>query len=168
MAGPCWPTAPAATAPSGCCGAPGQPWGCHACHRLIYPSQRRSGAPRSHSKPRTTQLDRIAAAQARTARLLGVEWPPRMLLWSEWDLPRLPGAPRISQARERALRQRLGALDWLRIGLLLPTVQALQEAVGLPLEQAATEAPLARADHIVRATNWAVRRPARDPRTRRR
>lgn len=98
-------------------------------------------------------MERIAAGQARTARLLGVEWPPQKLLWSEWDLPRLPASPRISHARERALRQRLGALDWLRIGLLLPTVQALQEAVGLPLEQAPTEAPLARADHIVRATN---------------
>lgn len=144
---------------------PGQPWGCRCCHRLIYPSQRRCGAPAGRPKPRSTRLVRIAAAQRRAARLLGVEWPPGPLLWSEWDIPRRPDAPRLSWGREFALRQRLGALEWLRLGLLLPGIQPLAAAAGMELDQPDLERPVARAERVVRATAWAVRRPARDPRT---
>jgi hypothetical protein len=92
----------------------------------------------------------IGAAQAQAAKLLGVEWPPDDVLWNGWELARRPDAPRISKHRKFLLEWRIEALEMLRLAAFGARVPA---------------ASLARAHQVVRATQQAVRRPARDPRT---
>ncbi|MFM2159062.1 MAG: hypothetical protein RLZZ124_1536, partial [Cyanobacteriota bacterium] len=106
----------------------GRTWGCWRCHPLSWRSHRRSGSRRGRPKPISWDVDRINAEQRRIADLLGLaSWPPRRLIWSARTLPleaRRPDAPRLSPGREQALHWRLDALESLRIGLLLPRIDA--------------------------------------------
>jgi hypothetical protein len=79
---------------------PGESFACSACHPLIWPSQRRSGSRSGNGKPRSYELDRIVSAQRLCADRLGVAWPPERIIWSSWDLPRLPKASRLSAHRQ--------------------------------------------------------------------
>lgn len=148
---------------------PGGPWGCWRCQPLSYPSHRRSGAPAGRRKPATWQADQLEELQARAVLLAGVAWPPRRWLWVRRDLealPLLPGAPRLSARRRAALLDRIDALQTLKVALVLPEMNRTLQALG----GAAEEEPMgwarqvAAARGIVAATQWAVRRPAGDPR----
>jgi hypothetical protein len=145
---------------------PGEAWACSACHPLIWPSQRRSGSRSGNGKPRTYELDRIVSAQRLCADRLGVAWPPERIIWSAWDLPRLPKASRLSAHRQWMLRLRLEALENLRVASFLPQLRALSAARGIELPPwEGFEGSAIRAEEVERITRWAVRRPARDPRS---
>lgn len=160
------------------CGTPGRvlwrppagDWGCWRCCPVSHPSHRRSGSRAGRSKPISWHLEQIAAEQMRAADLLGLEaWPPKRLLWDREALaqePRWPDAPRLSRAREQALLARLDALETLRLALVVPGVCAELEALGCSVPKwSGMEKQALTAEQVVTATAWALRRPARDPRT---
>lgn len=148
---------------------PAAGWGCWRCHRISYPSHRRSGSRRGRRKPVSWRLDRVIVEQRRVVALLGLEqWPPPKLLWNQADLeqlPRRPGAPRISPHRREALLQRLNLLESIRYGECLPLMEQLTG------EDPDPKAPLRvlaqQARRLLASTDWAVRRPAQDARTHR-
>lgn len=153
---------------------PGRGWGCWACRPISHASHRRPGARAGQGKPIGWSLARVEAEQRRAAALLGLaQWPPDRLLWSMADLkaaPRRADAPRLQLARNRALQLRLDALDALRVGLIwgmaTAQLQALRaEADG---EAATVDRMVRRANQILQATRWAIRRPAGDRRYRKR
>lgn len=135
------------------------------------PSHRRPGG-RNH-KPPAWHVDQIRAEQRRVADLLGLaQWPPSRLLWGLEDvlqLPTRPGAPRLSAARREALLLRLESLRDLQIALALPGLCADLERFGVaggdPPPDVQRLAYLGRLGIAI--TDWSVRRPARDPRSRR-
>lgn len=147
---------------------PGRGWGCCRCWPLSHASHRRPGAHRGRPKPLRWRRDQLNREQRRCAELLGLEsWPPERLLWSARDLwlaPRRPDAPRISYHRQQALIHRLDALETLRVLAIIPNVQAFLKtqghALGPPPAGMGT-----RATETVHATDWAVRRGPRDPRS---
>ena len=149
---------------------PAAGWGCWRCHRISYPSGRRSGNKRGHRKPSTWQLEKITTEQLKVVALLGfTQWPPPQLLWCRADLEELPRAwkhRQLSARRRAALMDRLDALESLRLAGLLPTVRREIERLGG--EEAQPLPPLGwleRAEKTMTETSWAVRRQAHDPRT---
>lgn len=149
---------------------PAAGWGCWRCHRISYPSHRRSGNKRGYRKPSTWQLEKITTEQFKVVALLGfTQWPPQKLLWSRADLeelPRLWRQRRLSARRRAALMERLDALESLRLAGLLPVVRREVERLGG--EEAQPLPPLGwmeRAEKTMAETNWAVRRQQHDPRT---
>lgn len=143
----------------------GGAWGCRVCHRLSYPSERRSGSHRPGMKPLSTLVQQVIAAQKRTVMLLAAQ--RTSLVWSGFD-PRQPQAPRLSFRREWDLRQRLHALELTRLGLIEVDLRRLQLKAGLTPTREVSDDQWLTAKQIVRSTTWAVRRPAQDPRSRRR
>ena len=149
---------------------PGRGWGCCSCRSVSHRSHRRSGSSTSGLKPPLWRLDQLNTAQARVARLLGLqEWPPNQLLWSRRDLeaaPRRPDAPRLSHRRRRALLIRLNCLEGLRIALIAGGIRSEQQALSGDLPAWPELRKMAHAAAIgERCTRWAVRRGAQDPRT---
>jgi hypothetical protein len=64
------------------------------------------------------------------------------------------------------LRLRLEALENLRVASFLPQLRALSAARGIELPPwSGFEGSAIRAEEVERLTRWAVRRPARDPRS---
>lgn len=159
-----------------CCGRsarvlwrpPGEGWGCWRCHPISHRSHRRSGARRGHPKPPSWHADRWRAEQLRIVELLGlVEWPPRRLLWGMADLlaaERLPDAPRLNPARDRALLLRLHALESLRVASVIAANAWLLDASGIAMPEGLPRLRSG-AERLERATRWAMRRGAHDPRT---
>jgi len=154
---------------------PGKGWGYWRCRPVSHPSHRRPGGRAGRGKPTGWSLARLEAEQQRTAALLGLQqWPPARLLWTLADLQaaaRRPDAPRLSTARVLALQQRLNALEDQRVGLACGQAMADLQALGADAQAGADAVAaaglIARADQILQATRWSLRRPARDPRTRR-
>lgn len=149
---------------------PGEGWGCWRCRPVSHPSHRRSGSGRGRGKPLSWRLAKIAAEQQQIAEMLGLEhWPPQQLIWRLEDLeqaPRLRGAPRLSRERREALLLRLDVLETLRTGVLLPVVSHELIALGgTGTESEGMASVLAAAHRLLAATAWAMRRPARDPRS---
>lgn len=145
-------------------------WGCWRCRPVSHRSHRRPGARRGRRKPEGWRLAQLADEQRRTASLLGLlQWPPEHFLWDASDLRaahRAPGAPRLCAARREALLLRLCALESLRVGELAPVVRRELEDYGrqLPKHRGARRM-VADARRLLASTDWAVRRPAGDPRT---
>lgn len=149
---------------------PGAGWSCWRCQPISHRSHRRPGARRGRPKPVRWRVAQIAAEQRKIAELLGLaSWPPQRLLWDYRSLgleARRPDAPRLSSEREWALTLRIDALETLRLALLLPQIDASLRELGQGLpEWPELERGVAGSRRVVRATAWAVRRPAQDSRT---
>lgn len=150
---------------------PGSGWGCWRCHPISHPSHRRSGSRAGRPKPPRWERQRIGAEQCRIADLLGLtQWPPERLLWDWRTLlvaPRWPDAPELSVHRELALCRRACALETLRVGLFLPSINAELGALGKELPPwPGMAGQVAAAHRVLATTRWAMRRPAGDPRSR--
>lgn len=148
---------------------PGGSWSCWRCLPMSFPSHRRSGG-RGGRKPASWHTARWAESSARVADLLGLaQWPPQKLFWAPEDLleaPRKPDAPRLSERRQRALVERLDALDAVRlIAALQGSNQVPQAHDANPLNAAQIEDFAAAAEARLAATAWAARETASDPRT---
>ncbi len=118
------------------------------------------------------RLAQLEEEQQQAVALLALEqWPPPRLLWSLADLrrvPRRPDAPRLAEIRVEALLLRIDALQSLKLGALVPMVEASLRSVGAQLQPPAGLVTLVhRARAVEASTRWAVRRPASDRRTRR-
>ena len=146
---------------------PGGSWGCKQCNRISYSSQRRSGSRRGSAKPSTYQFDRVVADRCKVFLRLGLIVPDEMIP-DPLLIPRRHDAPRISERREWDLRRRLLALEWLRLGASIPPLQRLLKRYGEASGEVSIDQQLRVAQRILKETAWAVRRPARDPRSRRR
>lgn len=153
---------------------PARAWGCWSCTPISRLSHRRSGARSGQPKPRSWRRSQIATEQSRCAALMGLaSWPPRGLFWTVSDLlelPRRPGAPRLSRLRAVGLALRLEGLDAMRWALPDPRLGRLLEQQGYgPLQAPSATAALQTAAALrLQATAWAVRRPPRDRRDRHR
>jgi hypothetical protein len=147
---------------------PAKGWGCWGCTPVSRLSHRRSGS--RARKPNSWRRAQIATEQRRCADRLGLaSWPPRSLFWTVGDLlelPRRPGAPRISRLRAVGLALRLEGLDALRWTLPDPRLGRLLERSGYPpLQAPSATADLQNAAALrLQATAWAMRRPSRDQR----
>lgn len=149
---------------------PGADWRCWRCQPISHRSHRRPGARRGRPKPVRWRVAQICAEQRKIADLLGLaSWPPQRLLWDYRSLgleARRPDAPRLSSEREWALTLRIDALENMRLALLLPQIDASLRELGQGLpEWPELERGVAGSRRVVRATAWAMRRPAQDPRT---
>lgn len=149
---------------------PGAYWRCWRCQPISHRSHRRPGARRGRPKPVRWRVAQICAEQRKIADLLGLQhWPPQRILWSWKTLgleARRPDAPRLSSEREWALTLRIDALENMRLALLLPQIDASLRELGQGLpEWPELERGVAGSRRVVRATAWAMRRPAQDPRT---
>ena len=146
---------------------PAKGWGCWSCTPVSRRSHRRPGARAGQPKPRSWRRHQIAAQQRRCAYLLGLaSWPPRALFWTPADvltLPRRRGARRIRRLKACALALRLYALDTLRWGMPSPAqLTRFAEKQGLSLQGTGEFQELQdEATGLLRATEWAVRRPSR-------
>lgn len=149
---------------------PGTGWGCWRCRPVSHRSHRRPGGRRHRRKPPAWHLERICSEQDQVAELLGLAptgrrgWRPQRLLWQLIDIQtaeRRPDAPRISARRRDALERRIDALETMRMLTALATCPV--QLVG-PSE---TTPKLMKAyAHLeLEETAWAMRRPARDPRS---
>lgn len=139
---------------------PGDRWGCSICRPISHRSHRRPGGRKGQRKPWSWHCDQLQHEQRRCAELLGLEsWPPPTLFWRPFDLltaPRRPDAPRVSYHRQLALVRRLDALETLRIGNVVASS-------ALPMRWPKRMSDNAAA--VMKATAWALRRPAGDPRS---
>lgn len=148
---------------------PGGGWRCWRCNPLSHRSHRRSGSRRGRPKPTSWRLEQIEAEQLRIARLLGLQWPPRLLLWTAANLaeaPQRPDAPRLRRRRRLALLQRIDGLETMRVALIAPVINADLEALGGEgVAWPGMAALVARAEQQVADTGWAMRRTASDART---
>lgn len=161
---------------------PGRGWGCWRCCPVSHPSHRRPGGHRRHrrpgrssKKPRGWNRQWLEAEQNRIARLLGLPagtgkrrgWRDCLpLLWNLGHLraaPRAHGTPRLSNRRREALEERLDALESLRILDVLAACP-FRDLLSPPGdERPRLLAAYCRATLYL--TEWAMRRPAHDPRT---
>lgn len=160
---------------------PGRGWGCWACRPVSHPSHRRPGthrrrrpSGRSSRKPRAWGRQQLADQQARIARLLGLPfgmgrrgWRSCLpLVWGLRDLravPLSPDAPRLSHRRREALRERLDALESLRVLEVIAACPFRDRLSPPGDEQPRLLAAYCRATLYL--TEWAMRRPGRDPRS---
>lgn len=126
-------------------------WGCCRCLSLIYPTQRRPGAPKGYQKPSTHTIATICREQERIAQLLDLRcWPPQELLW---DVAHLEPGRRLHPIRRDALLARIDALETLRVICWLRRMWRLgfiDRPQDLPLHEAA-------ARRLLDATRWAMR-----------
>jgi hypothetical protein len=146
---------------------PARAWGCWTCSPVSRRSHRRPGARAGCPKPRNWRLEQIVAEQYRCADLLGLaSWPPRALFWTPpavLTLQRRRGARRIRRLKACALALRLYALDTLRWAMPSPAqLTHFVEKQGLSLQGTGEFQELQdEATGLLRATEWAVRRPSR-------
>lgn len=151
---------------------PGGGWACRCCQPVSMRSHRRSGHRRGRGKPRSWALDQISDEQARCVRLLGLaQWPPPPMFWTLADLeamPRRSDAPRLSRHRREALLHRLDALESLRVRAIAGCLSRLLGDQGRGDQGTPPAAWMRSTEAMIAATQWAVRRPASDPRTLRR
>lgn len=162
---------------------PGLGWGCWSCRPVSHRSHRRPGSHRRHRrpginsrKPRNWHRQQASDEQDRIALLLfgpigtGLRrgWRDRLpLVWGLRDLRALqrhPNAPRISRRRFDALVERLDALEGLRILEVLAACPFRDRLSPPNDDQPRLWAAYCRATLCL--TEWAMRRPARDPRSR--
>lgn len=148
---------------------PGREWGCWRCQPVSTAAHRRSGARRGRGKPTSWHLARIETEQQRIAHLLGIVWPPQMMLWTWRTLGRerrLPGARRLSARRRLALQQRTCALETVRVALLIPQIRAELQSWGQALPAwDSMPVQVAAAHELIGRTEWAMRRTPANLRT---
>lgn len=146
---------------------PAKAWGCWSCTPVSRLSHRRPGARAGCPKPRNWRLEQIISEQYRCADLLGLaSWPPRALFWTPADvlaLPRRRGARRIRRMKACALALRLYSLETMRWMVPFPAqLTRFAEKQGLLLQKSGEFQELQdEATGLLRATEWAVRRPSR-------
>lgn len=147
---------------------PAEGWSCWRCRPVSVRSHRRSGTHQK-GKPLEWQLEQIDQQQREAAQLFGlVHWPPLKLLWTGpdlWNEPRRDDARRLRSERQRALVQRIDALETIRLGLLVPGIAAAFERLDATVPEwpgLAQKVQLAR--EVVASTAWVMRRRSVDRR----
>lgn len=167
---------------------PGRGWGCWRCCPVSHPSHRRPGTHRRHrrpggcaGKPHAWDEERLGQEIDRLAlEFLGLRddsdlfpwirrsWRNRLpLVWGLTELrclSRRPDAPRLTWRRREAIEERLSAMETLRIIAVLEGCPFRDRLLPPGDDQPRLLAAYCRA--TVFLTEWAVRRPARDPRWR--
>jgi hypothetical protein len=140
---------------------PGEGWGCCRCWVITHPSHRRSGSRAGKPKPASWSRAKYEAEMEKVAEMLGFQrwrginvlnYPP-----GEQPFERGADAPLLRRPRHLALLQRMVALAVLSFPPLIPEKDGKR--------QASEENAIRASREVLVDTAWAMRRPARDPRS---